>query len=123
MDWRSSPTIQIAYRRLPAAAPGAVAPVVFLLDRAHRLTALAVFRESEVRTNRHALAVWELVGDPASVPLTHLHYGAAIAGMKPRYEGVGAEKLAADSEYRIVLHAGKRRGERTFTLAPAAAGR
>jgi hypothetical protein len=123
IDWRSSPTIQIGYRTLPAAAPGAVEPVVFLLDRAHRLTAVMVFRESEVRTNGHALAVWELVSDKTSAPLTHFHYGAAIPGMKQRYDGVGAERLAADTEYRIVLRAGKIRGERTFALHPVTAGR
>ena len=123
IDWRPERAIQIGYRTLPAPGPGAVEPVVFLLDRQRQFTAVSVFRESEIRTNKYALAVWELVSDAASAPLTHFHYGAAIAGMKPRYAGWGAEKLAPDTAYRIVLHAGKLQGERTFTLHPTTAVR
>jgi hypothetical protein len=123
IDWRPERAIQISYRTLPAPAPGAVEPVVFLFDRQRQFTAISVFRESEIRTNKYALAVWELVSDTASAPLTHLHYGAAIPGMKPRYAGVGAEPLAPDTAYRIVLRAGKLKGERTFTLHPVTAGR
>lgn len=123
IDWRPERAIQIGYRTLPAPGPGAVEPVVFLLDRQRKFTAVSVFRESEIRTNKYALAVWELVSDAASAPLTHFHYGAAIAGMKPRYAGVGAEKLDPATAYRIVLRAGKLQGERTFTLHPTTAAR
>jgi hypothetical protein len=121
-DWRGGRSIQIGHRALPAAAPGAVEPLVFLLDRQWELTAVTVFRESELRTNKYPLGVWELVADKASAPLTHLHYGAEIPGMKARYPGVGAEKLSPGTAYRIVLQAGKVRGERTFEL-PAVAPR
>jgi hypothetical protein len=63
------------------------------------------------------------VSDGSSAPLTHLHYGSTIPGLKPRYAGVGAEKLAPGTQYRIVLRAGKIRGERTFSLHPVTAGR
>jgi hypothetical protein len=122
-DWRGPTTIQIGYRTLPQPGPNAVEPLVFLLDRKWRLTSVRVVSADEARTNAHPRALWDLVSKDGSEPVTHLHYGADLPGMKPRYPGIKAEKLDPQHTYLVRLDGEGRHGEREFTLKPGAPSR
>jgi hypothetical protein len=122
-DWLGPRDIQIGYRSLPSPGSNAVEPLVFLLDRRWQLTSVQVVLAEDAKTNAHPRALWDLVSHEGSQPVTYLHYGASLPGMTSRYAGVNAEKLSADTTYRIILQGKGRRGERDFTLKPGPGGR
>ncbi len=122
-DWRGPTAIQIGYRTLPQPGPNAVEPLVFLLDRKWRLSSVRVVLAAEARTNAHPRALWDLVSKDGSEPVTHLHYGADIPGMTPRFPGTKPDKLDPQVAYLIRLDGEGRRGEREFTLKTGAPSR
>lgn len=116
-DWLGPDSIQISFRTLPAPAAGAVSPVVFLLDREWSFTALRVIAAADA-TNAAPVTLWDLVSTNGSARVTHVHYGAAPAGMTPRYPGESAKPLAAGIRYVIELESGKLRGRGEFVFTP-----
>ena len=119
MDWLPGRAIHIGVRPLAGIPAGGVEPLVFLLDRQCQLTGVKVVVASEARTNRYPHAVWELVSETNSAPLTHFIYGGAIAGMKPPYTNVPPERLDPNTAYRVIVQCGKIRAEREFTCTRA----
>lgn len=130
-DWFRSRPILIEHSIRPSVAqrgigPGAAAPahptafiVSFALDREYKLTSVKVVAVREALTNQNARPLWHLIADSSSIPTRAIAYGMQVAGMKPATSGAGAEPLKPNVEYRLLVEAGRRQGQRDFKYAAA----
>ena len=125
-DRFASPVIQISHRSISPrgwfargpAAKAAANPVVFLITRKVRLTAVKVVAASDAETNKYPHAIWNLVTDSNSVPVKEFIYGTGIPGMKLAIKGVGADPLEPGVNYRIILEAGSEKWAHDFVPVP-----
>jgi hypothetical protein len=126
-DWFASEQIQISHRSLssqrwfkrkPAGKP-ATNPVVFLLSRKVKLTAVKVVFVSEIQTNKYAHAVWHLISNSNSVPVREFTYGAPIRGMRYAAKGVPADPLEPGLNYRVLIESDSGKAEHDFVPVPA----
>ena len=116
-DWRGPESIQISYRMMPAPGPGAVAAVTFLFEREWALTSVRLIARADA-SNPSPATLWDLVGEKKSSPVTFLHYGAPLPGMRSRYPGDAPKPLKPGVKYRLLVESGDLRGERDFTYQP-----
>jgi hypothetical protein len=93
--------------------------VSFALDREYKLTSVKVVAVSEVATNPDARPLWHLISDSKPVPTRGMAYGEPIAGMKPAASGAVPEPLKPNVDYRLLLEAGRRKGQRDFKCVAA----
>lgn len=115
-DWFSPRQIQISYRIIPGRGkPGSVEPVVFLLNQESKVTSIRVYSLDEEKTNAHPHDLWHLVAITNAVPVTDFPYGGPLPGLRPFYTNSIPEALATNGNYRIVVQAGKIKGQRDFT--------
>lgn len=121
-DFFRSPTIQIT----PSIRPGQtsrlnpdVYPVSFMLDGKYRLTSLKVITVADAKTNKYPRPIWHMISDSAAPPTKIIIYGSPIKGMKPSVPKARPEPLQADVPYRLILEAGKQRGEVDFKTVEA----
>ncbi len=77
---------------------------------------MKVVRADEMATNKYPHALWHLVAETNSAPVTDFIYGAPISGMKPAVAGVVPEPLLPKVKYRIFVEAGKIKGVRDFEV-------
>lgn len=122
------PTIQIsstvrtgltARRRRPANAnaPADVAPVpTFRLSANYHLTSVKVVRLDELKAKGYAHPLWELVSDTDSDPVEIFYYGKPIGRMHPPSQDDVAEPLTTNVTYRLLVAAGKLKGQHDFTI-------
>lgn len=117
-DWFGEKEIQIKYKVLAGRAPtrsSAADPVAFYLaEKEYRLTSIKVISTDEAATNKYPHAYWHLVSDSNSVPVSDFIYGGNVAGMKPKIAGLAAQPLEINGNYRILIEAGKYKGEKDF---------
>ncbi|MDQ6630413.1 MAG: hypothetical protein M3Y82_01485 [Verrucomicrobiota bacterium] len=91
--------------------------IFFGLDnKEYNITSVKVFRAAEIATNKYAHPLWNLTTDSNSAPTTDFLYGSPIAGMKPAVAKVEPEPLEPNVNYRIVVEAGKIKGEKDFKV-------
>ncbi len=116
-DFFRAPAIQIT----PSIRPGVtsrlnpdVYPVSFMLDGKYRLTSLKVVNSADYKTNKYARPIWHMISDSASPPTKIIIYGSPIRGMKPSIPKARPEPLQPDLPYKLILEAGKQRGEVDF---------
>lgn len=112
-DWLVEENIQILYRTHRAQ------PFFGLQNKEYHLTSIKVVKAEEASTNKYAPALWHLVAaDPkkGSEAVTDFIYGQPINGMQPAIPGTTASPLAKNTNYRIVVEAGKIKGQRDFAL-------
>ncbi len=69
---------------------------------------------ASLQTNKNSIPVWKLTAKDASKPVRGFAYGSSIAGMTPGRVPASPETLVAESQYRIVIEAGKAHGEALF---------
>lgn len=122
-DWFKPKTIEIfhtcrvnrmaMHQRRQDAGPATV-PVLFGLNTHYRLTELKVYRLDAWQTNHSVLPVWHLVTSSNSLPVKEFYYSQYIRGMQPAIPGEHAQSLEPDVTYRLILVAGKFRGEHDF---------
>ena len=125
-DRFASPVIQISHRSISPrgwfargpAAKAAANPVVFLITRNVKLTAVKVVAASDAETNKYPHAIWSLVTDSNSIPVKEFIYGTGIPGMKLAVKGVGADPLEPGVNYRIILEAGAEKWTHDFVPVP-----
>jgi hypothetical protein len=91
------------------------------LDGKYRLTSIKVVASEAYKTNKFALPVWHLVSTSNSVPTIGFIYGMTIQGMKPAKTNTRPERLEPNSVYRIILEAGRARGEDEFRTSDTVA--
>ena len=116
-DWFEPKQIQIKYRSLAvgrAATPGGADAITFYLDKEYQLTSLKVISTEEAATNKYPHALWHLVSESNSLPVTDFLYGATLPGMKPKIGGIAPEPLAGNKTYRIFIETKKLKGEKDF---------
>ena len=90
--------------------------MTFGLDEDVRLTGLRVIRIADLATNSRPIPLWFLVSSSNSVPIKMFHYGMNIRGMKPVVPGAHAQPLETNVPYRLLLTAGRLKGEHDFIL-------
>lgn len=113
-DWFAKREIQIKYRSMPGRSAGSGNSVSFYLDKEYKITSVKVISVDDAATNKFPRALWHLVSDSNSIPVTDFMYGGKIAGMKPKIAALLPEPLQASGHYRILLEAGKLKGEKDF---------
>ncbi len=119
-DWFQPKVVKIAHtnRNLYAnrGRENALPNLIFHLNPQIRCTELKVVPLAEFQTNKNAVAVWHLVSDSNSVPMTSFFYGEHIRGMRPAIKGVQAEALETEVAYRMFITAGHVKGQHDFEL-------
>ena len=116
-DWFTSQRIQIIPQIRPVRSargnPG-VYPVSFTLDGKYRLTSVKVVEANAYKTNKFTAPVWHLISQSNSVPIPGFIYGQPIRGMKPSITNATPRRLQANMAYRLIVEAGKAKGEQDF---------
>jgi hypothetical protein len=117
MDWHKRPKIQIFMEKSRRSLlGGSEDPAIFFhFTNAYPLTSIEVVEADDARTNKYPHALWHVVAADAPVPTTSFSYGAAIPGMKPEISTADPEPLDSDTEYLLLVEAGKDlKGKITF---------
>jgi hypothetical protein len=109
IDWHKRPKIQIFMEKSRRSIMGGSDnPAIFFhFTNAYPLTSIEVVEADDARTNKYPHALWHLVAAAAPVPTTSFSYGADIPGMKPEISTAEPEPLEGDTEYLLVVEAGK----------------
>ena len=121
-DWFQKQTIQIIpqirYGRpsqiLRGPDKAQVYPVSFSFPEKYKLTAVKVFAEGDLATNKYPAALWHLVSDSNSVPTKSIVYGLPIRGMRAAVEQARPEPLQPDVKYVIQVEIGKIKAQTNF---------
>ncbi len=123
-DWINAPRIQIYESSRPIrfrrAAPN-VYPVSFILDGHYKLTSVQVFAVADLGAQARPTPLWRLVSASNSVPTQGFFYGQRIRGMKPWRTNAPTKPLEPNVTYRLLVRAGRARGEVDFQPKPVAA--
>ncbi len=110
--------LMLMARRLPANYSGNL-PLVptFNLGNDYRLTSVKLIRLDELKTKGFAHPLWELAADSKSYPIHDFLYGRNIPGMHPKVADVEPEPLVTNVTYRILIAAGRLKGQHDFTIS------
>lgn len=107
------------HQKAPKADDIEAMPISFTFDGKYQLTELKVVNADEYKTNKYAHIMWHMISDRASVPTKGFLYGSKIQGMKPSIPRGKPDALQPDTNYLLLVTAGKQRGEVPFrTKAP-----
>lgn len=116
--WIRPVSIKISLPR-SAGAPGragsAPAVAAFNLDAKYRLTSVKVVAVDRGSTNPASMPLWHLVSATGSKPVDRILYGLPIDGMSPVQSNNPPQRLIRDITYRLILEAGKARGQLDFS--------
>ncbi|HZI31526.1 MAG TPA: hypothetical protein VFF11_04240 [Candidatus Binatia bacterium] len=119
-NWFQPQTVKIFHtsRNVHArAVRGAADPnLIFGLGQRLRLTDIKLMPLAEFQSNPKALPLWHLVSDSNSVPVKSFFYGQFIRGLRPAVPGTHPQPLSTNVTYRLIVEAGKIRGEHDFEL-------
>ena len=88
--------------------------VTFALNRAYRLTSVKVVPLQEYLTNKYVTPVWEEASKAGSTPTDGFAFGLDIPGMTNTRPYLTTEALQPGIEYRLLVCAGRAKGERDF---------
>jgi hypothetical protein len=92
------------------------ATLSFGLGGRFQLTEIEVVPLTEWQTNHSVAPVWHLVSDSNSVPVNVFSYGQRIRGMQTAVAGARPLALEPHVAYRLLVTAGKIRGQHDFEL-------
>src|SRR5579863_7188326 len=119
-DWFKPKTLLIShtYRNIHPgpARSGMLRPLVFGINREARLTDVRLVSDDDFKTNKYPVSLWHLVSDSNSVPVKAFFYGEYIRGMRPDIKGERAKDLDTNVMYRLIVTAGKYKGDHEFEL-------
>jgi hypothetical protein len=104
-DWFRGPEIQIKLRNNPE---------LFVFDPPADLTSIKVFRSAELASSKYAHPMWHLVATNKTATVRTFIYGASVPGMKPAIDKTKAEPLQPNETYKLIVEAGKAKGEKEF---------
>jgi hypothetical protein len=90
--------------------------VLFGLEGRFKLTEIKVVPLASFQTNSGTPPVWHLVSDSNSPPVQQFTYGQHIRGMKPAFSGAEPEDLETNVMYRLLLSAGRIKGQHDFKI-------
>jgi hypothetical protein len=89
----------------------------FAMDAEYPLTTIKVFIADDVKTNRYAAPVWHMVSEKGAKHQSFF-YGERVRGMEPYPEAARPKPLQPDVQYKLIVEAGRLRGETLFTPQP-----
>lgn len=119
-DWFRPTVMHIEHstRALRQARGGKPVPrnVIFVLNRNYKLTSVKVVPAEAYSTNKYARPLWELVSKTGSKPVEGLTYGVPVPGMMSARPLLEPEPLAPGVTYKLIVEAGKVRGEHDFEV-------
>lgn len=119
-DWFRPQTLKIFHTsrnlRPQLTKAGAIPSLIFGFNRQMKLTEIKLVPLAESQTNSRTLPLWHLVSDSNSVPVKSIFYGQSIRGLKPAVPGTRPQPLATNVTYRLIVEAGKIKGEHDFEL-------
>jgi hypothetical protein len=116
-DWHKQAKIQIFMEKSRRSIMGGseTPDLIFHFKNPYPLTSIEVVAAEDARTNKYPHALWHLVAIAAPPPTSSFSYGAAIPGMKPEISTAVPEPLEADTDYYLLVEAGKNlKGKLTF---------
>jgi len=90
--------------------------LLFGLGQQLKLTEIKVVPLAGFQANPKVQPVWHLISDSNSVPVMDFAYGIRIRGMKPAVPGTKAGLLETNVMYRILVTAGRVKGQHDFQL-------
>ena len=90
-------------------------PVVFSFNNFYEFTEIKVVRAAEAETNKYAPALWNLISESNSIPLTSLTYGQGVRGMRPATKGDRPDPLESGVNYRLMVKTTKGDAQHDFT--------
>jgi len=115
-DWFRPARVQVFHTSRDLHRGGGLPSLIFGVNRPLQITELKVVMLTAFATNKNVLPLWHLVSDSNSVPVKLFTYGQFIRGMRPAINGVHAEPLETNVPYRLLITAGKIKGEHDFDL-------
>jgi hypothetical protein len=95
---------------------GMLPSLIFGVNRPLQITEIEVVPLAEYRANQNTLPLWHLISDSNSVPVKTFFYGQFIRGLKPAVSGSFAQPLTHNVTYRLIVTAGRIKGEHDFEL-------
>ena len=107
-------TVRVA--QLKNVSAGSNPSLVFGLSGRFKLTEIKLIAPGLPEITGQSLPLWHLVTSSNSVPIKSFFYGEHIRGLKPAVPGSSPEPLATNVPYRLIVNAGKIRGEHDFIL-------
>ena len=124
-DWFKPQVIHVEFSARPYVVPqtrrgadGEVQKVnwsiTFALGRNYGLTSVRVVDSAKFAGDPNTPALWRVEGK--AKPTSGFVYGGNLAGLKPFVAGAPPQPLVSGVKYRILVEAGKARGEQEFTL-------
>jgi hypothetical protein len=120
-DWFKPKTLQIFHtaRNLhPQLQRGGAMPsLIFGLNAPVSLTEIKVVPLAAFQANPDARPLWHLVSVSNSIPLQSFYYGQPVRGLEPSVPGTRPERLESNVRYRLLVTAGKYRGQHDFELS------
>jgi hypothetical protein len=103
-------------RAMQTRRDGPAPPITFDLQGEYKLTEIKAVPLAAWQTNQDALPAWHLISDSNSVPVESFAYGRPIRGMRPAVPGARAQPLEPNVVYRLLVAAGKARGQHDFKI-------
>ena len=121
-DWFKPKTIRIfsTIRQVHSRRHGTVTEpaLIFGLEPAQiQLTEVKVVPLADFKKDSATVPIWHLVSDSNSVPVKNFIYGRGIRGMRPWISGAEPGLLDSNTVYRIIIKAGKAKGEKDFQMS------
>lgn len=118
-EWFRPQTVHIYHTSRPGAKAmksrrDLPVPITFGFGQRYRFTEIEVVSPAALETNKNALPLWHLVSASNSVPTASFNYGQQVHGMQPSIKGIRALPLEPDTTYRLIVSAGKIKGEHDF---------
>jgi hypothetical protein len=109
IDWHTGREIHISWEksRLALLRGGGTPSIIFHLDKPYPLTSIEVVEAEDALTNKYPHLLWHLVAAGAPVQTSTFRYGADIQGMHPDIANSLPEPLEPDTDYFLLVEAGK----------------
>jgi hypothetical protein len=117
IDWHKRPRIQIFMEKSRRSIMGGsdIPDLIFRFTNAYPLTSIEVVAAEDARTNKYPHALWHLVASEKPAPTSSFVYGKSVPGMKPEISTAEPEPLDPDTDYYLLVEAGKSlKGKITF---------
>ena len=116
--WINVPKIEIIKSDRPGRRGrdnSTVMPIAFAFDGRYALTSVKVYRVNGEKLDPKAKPLWQLVGKPRSEVIKGFIYGYPIRGMQAAANSGAPDPLEPDVPYRLLVEAGRARGQIDFT--------
>ena len=88
--------------------------VAFGFNKKYRLSLVKVVAAADLATNKYPVALWHLVADANPPAVKAVTYGRPVPGMKPAVADLEPQALEPNTEYVLLVEAGKIHSQTNF---------